>query len=103
MRGYGYQGGPRLIPDHGMSWLGPAGGLAWLVLIGLIVVGVVVLVVMLTRQKSAPSASTAAMQGQAPAVGAYATALSLAAERYATGAITKEQFEEIRDTLGATV
>jgi len=102
MRGYGYPGGPGAVPDYGMHAFGAAGGLAWLVLIGLIVAGVIVLVVMLSRTKSAGTAAAPAVQGQALTTGTCGTALSLAAERYATGAITKEQFEEIRDTLGAT-
>jgi uncharacterized membrane protein len=84
-----------------MHAFGAAGGLAWLVLIGLIVAGVIVLVVMLTRTKATGSAATPAAQAQALTAAPYGTALSMAAERYATGAITKEQLEEIRDTLGA--
>ena len=101
MRGYGYGYGQP--PGLGMHTWGPAAGLLGFLFVLLLVVAVVSVIVLLTRKgggatsQQAPPTVTAALPANP-----LDEALSVAGKRYAKGEITKEQFEEIRDTLAGT-
>lgn len=79
---------------HGYGWTDGYGG-QYMMIFGfvfwaLIIAGIVVLVVWAIR--------TMSRQGAGPAHGP--DALEIARRRYASGEITKEQFEQLRNDLG---
>lgn len=93
---YRYGGGP------GYGMMGASGWL-WMVLwsfFGLLVLaGIVLLVVWAVRAGSGPGHS-AAGQGAPPSSAAHDEAVAIAKRRFASGEITKDQYEEIVRALG---
>jgi putative membrane protein len=89
-RGYGWgMMGPGMMGGGwGMPFLGPIFGM---VLVGLIIGGVVWFVQSLSRGEPRP--------GGGGTVGE--TPLEILKRRYASGEVTKEQFEDMRRTLGS--
>ena len=71
--------------QSGMVW--GLGGLTMLAFWGLLIVGVVLLVRLLDRRQAPPPAPRSE------------SALEIAGRRYATGELTREQFEQMREDL----
>lgn len=104
MRGYGYGLGRGL----GVHAFAPGFGIAGALFGLLVLAAIVMLVIMLVRHKG-PGVHAAHMAPYAPSTQAapaapaqadpYAAALATAANRLASGEITKKQYEEIRATL----
>ncbi len=93
-RGYGYG-----YDMMGGGWLG---GLVMLFFGGLVVAGIVLLVIWAVRSASGhPSGHhTAGGSTRPPSAIGHDEAVSIAKRRYATGEITKEQYDEMMRTLG---
>lgn len=101
MRGYGYG----FVDGNGMmggNWFGAlAMGLLWL----LVIVGIVFMIVRMVRRGGHGPMMMHGMQhgGMAdstPAVPAHDEAVAIARKRFASGEITKEQFDELMSSLG---
>ena len=93
------------LRGDGGAGLGPGVGLLAGLLFFVLVAAVVVLLVLLLRRQgtstgaSAAGAPTATAALEATGLDPLARALATAADRYAGGELTKEQYEEIRTTL----
>jgi putative membrane protein len=92
MGGYGFDGG-----FGGGSWIGMGLMMVFMVLV---VVGGIMLVVWLVRAMAAPYGGYAQGPYQQPYSPRPDDALETARRRYASGEITKDEFEEIKRTLG---
>lgn len=93
MRGFGYGVGPGI--GYGHPFAGLFSALVFLIALA----AIVALVVMFVRRSGIAGAIGHPCH---PATGHYADgerALSVAMNRFANGEITREQYEEIRDTL----
>jgi putative membrane protein len=103
---YGYGRGYGGMMGYGGSWLLD---LLWFLFLVAILAGVVILIIWVVRSMTGAHGGTGTPtqmqqpQQQPPATQAGATsdeACAIARKRYASGEITKEQFEEICKTLG---
>jgi uncharacterized membrane protein len=102
---YGFTYGPNMMGGYSPIWMGLFATLFWLV----IVVGVVILVIAVSRQSrhehhmAQPYGGPVAPAPQVgPPVGPqqHDEAMAIARKRLASGEITREQFEDIRQALG---
>jgi uncharacterized membrane protein len=101
MRGYGLYNGYGMMGGGGLGMLFI--GLLWL----LFVVGIVVLVVVMVRRAAGHShggmmhgMQGGMMGGTTPVGPAHDEAVAIARRRLASGEITKEQFDELMQSLG---
>ena len=96
MRGYSYSYGPAMMGGYS-PWAGLLMLLFWLA----ILVGAVLLVVWAVRQSQHGGTTMPPHPGATPPMQQHHDeAMAIARKRLASGEITREQFEEIRQTLG---
>ena len=106
MRGYGpWSGAPGARAGFAAHGFFPGAGLLGGLFVLAVVVGIVVLIVLLVRHKPGGVHPVAMAPAAAPIAAPvpparFADALEVAAKRYASGEITKEQYEEMCRTLG---
>ena len=95
MRGYGYSYGPGMMGSDTI-WVGLLMLLFW----GVILVGAVLLIVWAIRQPHRGAMMPPPGMSGPMTMQQHDEAMAIARRRLASGEITKEQFEEIRMTLG---
>ncbi|MDR3686494.1 MAG: hypothetical protein P4L93_06035 [Coriobacteriia bacterium] len=100
MRGFGYSNAYGMMGGYS-PWIGLLGLLFWL----LFLAGVVILVIWIVEQSRHGHNAVPLMSGPVgspPMAGPpqHDEAMAIARKRLATGEITREQFDEIRQALG---
>ena len=93
MMGRGFGNGFNMMGGYG--WFG---GLLILLFGALIIAGIVLLVVWLVKASGSHSPGSGA--SQPPGAAGHDEAIAIAKRRFASGEITKEQYDEIIRTLG---
>ena len=100
MRGYGPTYGPGMMGGFS-PWIGLLGLLFWL----LFLAGIVILIIWIVEQSRrnhhmVPPASGPVVGPPMAGPPTHDEAMAIARKRLATGEITREQFDEIRQALG---